>query len=91
MVTRIHLLQASHPHPAPLQHLYSKHSQRHIIMTPDENKLGPIRAVGHAIHVDTFAQILQMDDTPEHEFSGAIVFDFLSQTEQSFQALNRYL
>ncbi|KAH6971447.1 signal transduction histidine kinase [Ilyonectria sp. MPI-CAGE-AT-0026] len=60
-------------------------------MRPDENKLGPIRAAGHAINVDTFAQILQMDDTPEHEFSGAIVFDFLAQTEQSFQSLNRYL
>lgn len=40
------------------------------------------------IDPDTFEQILEMDDDSEREFSRAIVFEFFTQAENTFEQIN---
>ncbi|KAH6877264.1 putative histidine phosphotransferase HPT1p [Thelonectria olida] len=40
------------------------------------------------IDIGTFTQILEMDDDDEREFSSAIVFDFFTQAQETFDTMD---
>lgn len=46
---------------------------------------------GDGVDVNTFNQILEMDDTDEREFSSALVFDFFTQAEDTFSSMDNAL
>ncbi|KAH8735261.1 putative histidine phosphotransferase HPT1p [Ilyonectria robusta] len=43
------------------------------------------------IDMNTFSQILEMDDPGDHEFSYGIVFDFFTQVEETFKSMDKHL
>ena len=44
--------------------------------------------LGDGIDVNTFNQILEMDDSDDRDFSSSIVFDFFTQAEDTFKSMN---
>jgi osomolarity two-component system phosphorelay intermediate protein YPD1 len=46
---------------------------------------------GDNIDVDTFEQILEMDEPDDHEFSQSIVFGFFDQAEETFVQIEEAL
>ncbi|KAF7546794.1 hypothetical protein G7Z17_g8183 [Cylindrodendrum hubeiense] len=43
------------------------------------------------IDMNTFSQILEMDEPGDHEFSYGIVFDFFDQVEETFETMDKNL
>ncbi|SPJ83978.1 related to multistep phosphorelay regulator 1 [Fusarium torulosum] len=62
-------------------------------MSPAENKEEKdLKArFGDNIDVDTFEQILEMDEPDDHEFSQSIVFGFFDQAEETFVQIDEAL
>jgi osomolarity two-component system phosphorelay intermediate protein YPD1 len=62
-------------------------------MSPAENKdEKDLKArFGDHIDVDTFEQILEMDEPDDHEFSQSIVFGFFDQAEETFVQIEEAL
>jgi osomolarity two-component system phosphorelay intermediate protein YPD1 len=57
-----------------------------------DDELAPLKAIGgDAFDMNTFMQILEMDDPPDHEFSSSIVFDFFDQAEDTFSQMDTAL
>ncbi|KAM0201723.1 hypothetical protein ACHAPA_003821 [Fusarium lateritium] len=62
-------------------------------MSPAENKEEKdLKArFGDNIDVETFEQILEMDEPDDHEFSQSIVFGFFDQAEETFLQIDEAL
>lgn len=62
-------------------------------MSPAENKDEKDLAArfGDNIDVETFEQILEMDEPDDHEFSQSIVFGFFDQAEETFVQIDEAL
>ncbi|PNY25189.1 histidine phosphotransferase HPT1p [Tolypocladium capitatum] len=64
-------------------------------MAPAENKTtaneGVETGLGDAVDMDTFNQILEMDDPGDHEFSSSLVFGFFEQVEETFESMDTAL
>ncbi|KAG5662191.1 hypothetical protein KAF25_004430 [Fusarium avenaceum] len=62
-------------------------------MSPAENKEEKELKTrfGDHIDVDTFVQILEMDEPDDHEFSQSIVFGFFDQAEETFVQIDEAL
>lgn len=43
---------------------------------------------GDGVDVNTFNQILEMDDADDREFSSTLVFDFFTQAEDTFSSMD---
>ncbi|KAL3474618.1 signal transduction histidine kinase [Aspergillus californicus] len=56
-----------------------------------DDEFKPLRDIGDTFDLNTFSQILDMDDPPSHDFSASIVFDFFEQAEESFQQMDMAL
>lgn len=50
----------------------------------DEGELN----LGDAVDMNTFNQILEMDEPGDHEFSSSIVFGFFEQVEETFESMD---
>ncbi|KAF5025004.1 hypothetical protein F66182_2955 [Fusarium sp. NRRL 66182] len=62
-------------------------------MSPAENKGDDDLEVlfGDSMDMNTFEQILEMDDEGDHEFSSSIVFGFFDQAEETFDKIEQSL
>lgn len=47
--------------------------------------------LGEAVDMNTFNQILEMDDPGDHEFSHSLVFGFFEQAEETFDSMDTAL
>jgi osomolarity two-component system phosphorelay intermediate protein YPD1 len=47
--------------------------------------------LGEAVDMNTFNQILEMDDPGDHEFSYSLVFGFFEQAEETFESMDAAL
>ena len=47
--------------------------------------------LGDAVDMNTFNQILEMDEPGDHEFSSSIVFGFFEQAQETFESMNTAL
>jgi osomolarity two-component system phosphorelay intermediate protein YPD1 len=57
-----------------------------------EDELAPLQQLeAGALHIDTFSQILEMDEGSDKEFSASIVFDFFDQAEETFKQMDTAL
>ncbi|KAF5008295.1 hypothetical protein FDECE_5433 [Fusarium decemcellulare] len=58
-------------------------------MSPAEDKFedGPEGILGDGVDMNTFSQILEMDEPGDHEFSSSIVFGFFDQAEETFKEI----
>jgi hypothetical protein len=57
-----------------------------------EDELAPLQQLeADALHIDTFSQILEMDEGSDKEFSASIVFDFFDQAEETFKQMDTAL
>lgn len=61
-------------------------------MSPSEDKaLDELDILGDAIDLNTFGQILEMDDPGDYEFSYSIVFGFFDQAQETFDSMDTAL
>ncbi|KAH0600686.1 hypothetical protein MHUMG1_01685 [Metarhizium humberi] len=64
-------------------------------MSPTEDKTGADGSAEHnfgdAIDMNTFDQILEMDDPGNDDFSSSIVFGFFTQAQETFDNMNTAL
>ncbi|KAL7823530.1 signal transduction histidine kinase [Trichoderma gracile] len=56
---------------------------------PDDKELESI--LGDGVDLNTFKQILEMDEPGDNEFSTSIVFGFFEQAEETFESMNTAL
>ncbi|PHH73747.1 hypothetical protein CDD80_3605 [Ophiocordyceps camponoti-rufipedis] len=47
--------------------------------------------LGDAVDMNTFNQILEMDEPGDREFSSSIVFSFFNQAEETFESMDKAL
>jgi len=61
-------------------------------MAPPDDKFADDGDVfGGAVDMNTFNQILEMDEPGDHEFSSSIVFGFFDQAQETFQGMDNAL
>ncbi|CAM1509329.1 Fc.00g030680.m01.CDS01 [Cosmosporella sp. VM-42] len=64
-------------------------------MSPTEDKNigdeGDLNLLGDGVDINTFSQILEMDEPGDHDFSFSIVFGFFEQAEETFGSMDKAL
>lgn len=64
-------------------------------MSPAEDKNigdeGDLNSLGDGVDINTFGQILEMDEPGDHDFSFSIVFGFFEQAEETFASMDMAL
>ncbi|KAI9155374.1 putative histidine phosphotransferase HPT1p [Paramyrothecium foliicola] len=64
-------------------------------MPPSDDKAASDEDVeltlGNAVDMNTFNQILEMDDPGDHDFSYSLVFGFFDQAEETFESMDAAL
>ncbi|RCI12515.1 hypothetical protein L249_0351 [Ophiocordyceps polyrhachis-furcata BCC 54312] len=60
-------------------------------MAPADDKTTLEDGLGDAVDMNTFNQILEMDEPGDREFSSSIVFSFFKQAEETFESMDKAL